>query len=105
MYKKEISQLKINNSNNNDCVNQISEELLRRWCELIELLASRGANVNEYEFRKIMPLQYALNIGKNTYKIISSSHKKKNMQLIPESYNQQNIHIPDDVWNILVSYL
>jgi len=83
----------------------LSEETLRRWCELIELLASRGAAVHCSEFGKMIPLQYALQIGRNTFKIISSSHKAKNKLFIPEQWNHSNITVPDDIWDVLVSYL
>merc|ERR1712032_1185722 len=49
----------------------LSEETLRRWCQLIELLASRGASVHSTEFGQMIPLQYALQIGRNTFKVIS----------------------------------
>jgi len=103
MYKEEI---KAKRRQNGRCyASQISEETLRRWCELIELLASRGANVAEAEFEKVIPLQYALQLGRNTYKIISSSHKIKNEQLLPAHYTEANISVPDDIWDVLVSYL
>lgn len=107
MYKQEIRQkMKDNHHCNHKYVSPpLNEETLRRWCELIELLASRGANVHEAEFCKVIPLQYALQLGKNTYRFISSSHAHKNEQLIPYSYYQQNISVPDDIWDILVSYL
>merc|ERR1712154_138935 len=103
MYKQEIKEKYQQNHPN--YVTQISEETLRRWCELIELLASRGANISECEFRKIIPLQYALNLGANTYQIISSPHKLKNKLLIPTKFHNENISVPDDIWDVLVSYL
>jgi len=105
MYKQEINKKMNNNNNKYTKSSIISEETLRRWCELIELLASRGANINELEFKKVIPLQYALQLGKNTYKIISCTHSKKNNLLLPHSYQQENITVPDDIWNVLVSYL
>jgi len=88
---------------------KISEETLRRWCELVELLASRGAaDARSYrtEFAQMIPLQYALKIGQNTFKIISSSHRDKNRMLIPEHFlSEHNICVPDDIWDVLVSYL
>ena len=103
MYKQEI---KAKARANGKCyASQISEETLRRWCELIELLASRGANVAETEFKKVIPLQYALQLGRNTYRFISSTHKMKNEQLLPTHYYQQRISVPDDIWDVLVSYL
>merc|ERR1712154_757873 len=107
MYKEEIKALKGDQNNCDDqiFVTQIAEETLRRWCELIELLASRGAHVSECEFRKIIPLQYALNLGANTYQIISSPHKLKNKLLIPTKFHNENISVPDDIWDVLVSYL
>ena len=103
MYKQEIQAMA---RNNGKCyASQISEETLRRWCELIELLASRGANVAEAEFKKVIPLQYALQLGRNTYKIISSSHKMKNEYLLPTQYHQEGVCVPDDIWDVLVSYL
>jgi len=83
----------------------LSEETLRRWCELIELLASRGAAVHCSEFGQMIPLQYALQIGRNTFKLISSSHKAKSKLLIPEQFHQESISVPDDIWDVLVSYL
>lgn len=88
---------------------KISEETLRRWCELVELLASRGAaDARSYrtEFAQMIPLQYALKIGQNTFKIISSSHRDKNRMLIPEQFKVlHNICVPDDIWDVLVGYL
>jgi len=88
---------------------KISEETLRRWCELVELLASRGAaDARSYrtEFAQMIPLQYALKIGQNTFKIISSSHRDKNRMLIPEHFlREHNICVPDDIWDVLVGYL
>lgn len=83
----------------------LSEETLRRWCELIELLASRGAAVHCSEFGKMIPLQYALQIGRNTFKVISSSHKQKNKLFLPQQFHLENISVPDDIWDVLVSYL
>merc|ERR1712130_462023 len=103
MYKKKIKAKR--SCDDQMFVTQIAEETLRRWCELIELLASRGADVSEYEFRKIIPLQYALKLGKNTYQIICSPHKQKNKLLIPTQFHNENISIPDDTWDVLVSYL
>jgi len=104
MYRQEI-KAKMRQNGWRCCASQISEETLRRWCELIELLASRGANVAESEFKKVIPLQYALQLGKNTYKIISCSHKDKSEMLLPTQWNQENICVPDDIWDVLVSYL
>jgi len=87
---------------------KISEETLRRWCELVELLASRGAadgKSYKAEFAQMIPLQYALKIGQNTFKIISSSHRDKNRMLIPSDFMQHNICVPDDIWDVLVGYL
>jgi len=87
---------------------KISDETLRRWCELVELLASRGAaegRTYRSEFALMVPLQYALSIGQNTFKIISSSHREKNRLLIPEHFAQHNICVPDDIWDVLVGYL
>ena len=103
MYKQEIQE-KIN-QNEQYISPQISEETLRRWCELIELLASRGANITEYSFKKCIPLQYALQIGKNTYKIISCPKSHRNKHFIPKTYDDQNIIVPDDIWDVLISYL
>ena len=108
MYKQEIKRkMDSNDYKNNKYLSSsiISEETLRRWCELIELLASRGANVNESYFNKVIPLQYALQLGKNTYKIISNTHSKKNQLFIPDSFHHQNISVPNDIWDVLVSYL
>merc|ERR1712202_126346 len=76
---------------------KMSEETLRRWCELVELLASRGAaDGRSYraEFAQMIPPQYALQIGQNTFKIISSSHLEKNRLLVPEHFQEHNICVP-----------
>lgn len=77
-----------------------SARTLRRWCELIELLTSRGAKINQNRF-KLLPLRYAQNLGQNTYWIRSSSIHKKNQLLL----NSINITLPKDLWNIITFYL
>jgi len=78
----------------------LSEETLRRWCQLIELLASRGAAAGN-EFERMIPLRYAQRIGQNTFQFISSSHKAKNKLLC----HLEDTTVPDDIWDVLVSYL
>merc|ERR1712228_375878 len=78
----------------------LSEETLRRWCQLIELLASRGAAAGN-EFERMIPMRYAQRIGRNTFHFISSSHKAKNKLLC----HLEDTTVPDDIWDVLVSYL
>jgi len=102
MYREEIRKRQRGHKQQS---HHLSEETLRRWCELIELLASRGASVHSAEFGQMIPLQYALQIGRNTFKVISSTHKAKNKMFIPQQFLQENITVPDDIWDTLVSYL
>eukprot|EP00488_Nonionellina_sp_1-RS-2012_P002782 TRINITY_DN561_c0_g1_i1.p1 TRINITY_DN561_c0_g1~~TRINITY_DN561_c0_g1_i1.p1 ORF type:complete len:249 (-),score=75.19 TRINITY_DN561_c0_g1_i1:230-976(-) len=106
MYRqRQRAQMRINTSDEEDEY-VMNEEILRRWCELVELLASRGAKVSDNQFKRVIPLQYAYNLGRNTYRIVSYSYKNKNKLLIPDSYRiEENIVIPNDVWDITVSYL
>eukprot|EP01084_Bolivina_argentea_P003346 6272_1 len=106
-YKQQLYQYQPENDGYHEAfeVYQIREAILTRWCDLVELLASRGANVNAFVFQKIIPLQYALQLGKNTFKIISSSHDMKNREYVPHSWHAQDIVIPNDVWDVTVSYL
>jgi len=83
----------------NQC-HHLSEETLRRWCQLIELLASRGAAAGN-EFERMIPMRYAQRIGQHTFQFISSSHKAKNKLLC----HLEDITVPDDIWDVLVSYL
>jgi len=109
MYREEIRRreriFQRNKKSSGTIAHHLSEETLRRWCELIELLASRGATVPDNQFAAMIPLQYALEIGSCTFKLLSASHKQKNKMLIPEHFHHQNIAVPDDIWDVLVSYL
>jgi hypothetical protein len=77
-----------------------SERTLRRWCELLELLTSRGAKISRTRF-KLLPLAFAVELGINTWWIINSSIHEKN-ELLMDSIG---VALPMDLWALIVHLL